>query len=139
MKTTLHKTNHTRIIRRSFSFLCTLRWFLVSSSPSKNRWHHTLLQHSSFRILGLYKILIPKMLRTNFGVFVNCELLVIGSSYTKNPQLPFFWVNRKSMKCKCSIPRIAAIGAAAWNTAMMTHAEKQKKQIRIMCSSPMSK
>jgi hypothetical protein len=77
-------------------------------------------------MLGLYKILIPKMFGADFSVLINCEFFVISSSYTKNPQLPFFWVNGKSMKCDCSIPRTAAIGAAVRNTTMMTHTERKK-------------
>jgi len=74
----------------------------------------------------LNEILIPKMLGTDFSVLINCELFVISSSYTMNPQLPFLRVNRKSMKCDCSIPRMATVGTAARNTTMMTHAEKKK-------------
>lgn len=76
---------HTRIIWGRFSFLFTLRGFLVSSSPNKHWWHHTFLQHSSFRMLRLNEILIPKMFRTYFSVLINRQLFVISSSYTMNP------------------------------------------------------
>jgi hypothetical protein len=66
------------------------------------------------------------MFGTDFCVLINCELFVISSSYTNNPQLPFLWVNGKSMKCNGPIPRTAAIGAAVWNTTMMTHTERKK-------------
>lgn len=124
--------NHTIIFWRRFSFLFTFRWFLVSFCPCKQRWHYTFLQHASLWILRLYEVFIPKMLRTNFSVLVNCELFVISSSYTKNPELPFLWVNRKSMKGKWSIPRITAIGVATWYTAVVTHAENKEKQTKVV-------
>jgi len=76
------------------------------------------------------------MFRTDFSVLINCELFVISSSHTMNPQLPFLWVNRKSMKCDCSIPRMATVGTAARNTTMMTHAEKKQyvSMFCLMCS-----